>query len=81
MDKMVEWLKYEYIDQAKKSVTVALMWEKWMFPFTVEVDVEKAQLESFRKELRGDKGFEWQAWAAAAEYCADEKTNLEEALT
>jgi tetratricopeptide (TPR) repeat protein len=81
MDKNVEWLKYEFINQTEKNVTVALMWEKWMFPFTVEVDVDKVQLQSFRNELKNSKGFDWQPWAQAAEWCADHNTNLEEALT
>ncbi|MEO7311611.1 MAG: DUF2911 domain-containing protein [Chitinophagaceae bacterium] len=80
MDKLVEWLKYEFINQSENKATIALMWEKWMFPFTVEVDVQKDQLESFRKELKTDKGFDWKPWAQAAEYAADHNTNLEEAL-
>ena len=57
-----------------------MQWEKWQFSFKVEVDVEKYQLQSFRNELRTDKGFDAKAWAQAAEWCADHKTNLEEAL-
>ena len=67
MDKNVELLKYEFLNQMEKNLTVALMWEKWMFPFIVEVDVDKAQMESFRRELKTDKGFDWQPWAQAAE--------------
>ena len=37
-------------------------------------------MESFRRELKTDKGFDWQPWAQAAEQCADRNTNLEEAL-
>lgn len=80
LDKTVEWLQYQFINQTANSATVALQWEKWQFAFKVEVEVEKYQLQSFRNELRSDKGFDWKAWVQAAEWCADNKTNLEEAL-
>ncbi len=80
LEKPVEWLKYEFINQLVNSAEIALQWEKWQFAFKVETDVEKYQLQSFRNELRSDKGFDYNAWAQAAEWCADHKTNLDEAL-
>jgi len=80
LDKSVEWLKYEFTNQTANSATLALQWEKWQFAFKVTVDVEKYQLQSFRSELRSNKGFDHEAWVQAAEWCADHNTNLEEAL-
>jgi len=80
MDKSVEWLKYEFMDETDNSAVIALLWEKWKIPFKVEVDYLKTQLESFRRELRSDKGFTWRAWQQAAQFCAQANTNLEEAL-
>ncbi len=80
MDKEVEWLKYEFLDQKENSATIALEWEKLSIPFKVEVDYVKTQLESFRRELRTDKGFTWNAWMQAAQFCAQRNTNLEEGL-
>ena len=34
----------------------------------------------FRIELRTDKGFQWESWAQAAQWCVDKNTNLEQAL-
>jgi tetratricopeptide (TPR) repeat protein len=51
-----------------------------MIPFKVEVDYAKSQLESFRKELRSDKGFNWEAWDQAAQWCLQHNTNLDQAL-
>ena len=79
-DKSVEWLKYEFADQAPNSAVVQLQWEKLIIPFKVEVDVVGTQLASFRKELRSEKGFNWEAWDQAAAFCAQHKTNLDEAL-
>lgn len=79
-DKSVEWLKYEFTDQTPSSATVVLEWEKLVIPFKVDVDAVGTQLASFRNELRSEKGFNWEAWDQAAQYCAQNKTNLDEAL-
>jgi len=80
LDKNIEWLKYEFSNEKENSATIALQWEKLMIPFKVEVDYIKTQLESFRKELQTDKGFIWQSWNQAAQWCLQHNTNLEEAL-
>ncbi|HJP62829.1 MAG TPA: DUF2911 domain-containing protein [Mucilaginibacter sp.] len=79
-DKSVEWLKYEFTDQAPSSAVVALQWEKLVIPFKIDVDVVGTQLASFRRELQGEKGFTWEGWDQAAQYCVQNKTNLDEAL-
>lgn len=81
-DKSVEWLKYEFTDQAPTSAKVRLQWEKKIISFKIEVDLIKTQIASFRKELRGDKALPgmWQTWNQAAAYCAANKTNLKEGL-
>ncbi|MBI3719266.1 MAG: DUF2911 domain-containing protein [Sphingobacteriales bacterium] len=75
-----EWLQYEFENETPNSAVIALNWEKVKIPFKVEVDLIKTQLESFRRELRSDKGFTADAWAQAAQFCVDNNTNLEEAL-
>ncbi len=73
-----EWLKYEFTNQTPNSATINLVWEKLRIPFKVEVDLQKEQLESFRRELRSDKGFTSNAWVQAAQYTLANNTNLEE---
>lgn len=80
-DKSVEWLKYEFTNQTESAATVALQWEKIMIPFSIETDYITNQLQSFRNELRTDKGFGWQAWNEAAQWSLQHHTNLEQALT
>lgn len=82
LEKSVEWLKYEFLDETDSSATVALSWEKLMFPFRIETDHIHLQLESFRRELRSEKSFNtgWQTWNQAANYCLINNVNLEEAL-
>ncbi len=80
LEQSVEWLKYEFLNQQENKATIALLWEKISFPFTVEVDLNKTQVASYRKELVTEIGFTWQPWQTAAQWCADHNTNLEEAL-
>jgi hypothetical protein len=80
-DQSVEWLKYEFTNQTPSSAMVTLEWEKLAIPFKVDVDFVATQLASFRKELRGERGFTWDGWNQAALFCAQNKTNLEEGLT
>ncbi|MEI9957380.1 MAG: DUF2911 domain-containing protein [Ferruginibacter sp.] len=79
-NESVERLRYEFMDEKDNSATVALLWEKLKIPFTISVDYIKTQLESFRRELRSDEGFGPDAWVQAANFCADNNTNLQEAL-
>lgn len=80
LDKSVEWLTYEFINQTENGATILLSWEKLSFPIKIEVDLIKTQVESFRKELRTDIGFTWMPWQTAAQWCVEHNTNLEEAL-
>jgi len=76
----VERLRYEFMDETENSAVIALLWEKKKIPFKVEVDYIKTQLQSFRNELRSNKGFRWDAYAQAADFCVEHNINLDEAL-
>lgn len=82
LDKSVEWLKYEFMNESDSTATVALEWEKLMIPFKVEVNYLELQIASFRKELRSEKSFSpgWQTFNQAASFCAQRNVNLDEAL-
>ncbi len=80
LDKTVEWLKYEFMNETENAATVSLQWEKLMIPFKIETDYIKDQLASFRNELRNSKGFIWQSWNQAASWALAHNTNLNEAL-
>jgi hypothetical protein len=80
LNESVEWLKYEFMNETENGATIALMWEKLKIPFKVEIDYVKTQMESFRKELKSNKGFRPDAWQQAAQFASDHNTNLEEAL-
>jgi len=76
-----EWLTYEFTDRETDHGTVALMWEDLKLPLALAVpDAPGLWVESMRRELRNNNGFTWQSWNAAAQYCAQNKVNLEEGL-
>lgn len=80
LEKSVEWLKYEFVNQTDHGATIALIWEKLMIPFKVEVDYIANQLAVFRNELQTNKGFTWTTWDQAAQWALQNNVNLEEAL-
>lgn len=79
--EFTEWLTYEFIDRKPDRTVVALKWENLMIPFSIAVpDVKALYVEKMRNDLKSSTGFNYQSWAAAANYCAQNDVNLEEAL-
>ena len=76
-----EWLTYEFTEREPAKATVALEWEELAVPVTITVDdVNALWVDGMRKDLRQWSGFSWQNWEAAAQFCAQNKVNLPEAL-
>jgi hypothetical protein len=76
-----EWLTYEFTDRRPDRATLALAWENLQLPMTITVPgATDLWVEQLRRELRSNPGFQWQGWRQAANYCLQQKTNLEEAL-
>jgi hypothetical protein len=80
LDKSVEWLKYEFTEQREKSCTIAMLWEKLMIPFKVEVDVDNIVLARLREQVTSQKGFNSTNMIQASSFCFNKNINLEEAL-
>ncbi len=78
LDKSVEWLKYEFINQTDNSATIALSWEKRMIPFKVEADVQGLQIASFKSDFRTTRPAD--DYVQAANYCLENNIELEQAL-
>ena len=80
LDKSVEYLKYEFIEQKEKYCVIALQWEKLSIPFKVDVDVDNIVIAKLREQVTSQKGFNALNMQAAANYCLNKNINLEEAL-
>jgi hypothetical protein len=75
-----EVLTYDFPERRPDRTVVALKWENLAVPFTITVDhPEQLYVENMRRELRSNAGFGGQGWLAAANYCLQNKTNLEQA--
>lgn len=76
-----EWLSYSFIDRKPDAAVLALQWEELELPirFSLPNDLE-LYVNQFRDDLKGGKGFNWIAYNEAAQFCAQNGINLEEAL-
>ena len=70
--------KYDFSDETPNSAVIAMSWEKRRIPFTVEADIEKLQMESFRSEFRITRPF--YDFIQAANYCLEHNVELDQAL-
>ena len=80
LDKSVEYLKYEFIEQKEKNCVIALQWEKLSIPFRVDVDVDNIILARMREQVTGQRGFNALLLQSAANYFINKGINLDEAL-
>jgi len=63
------------------SATAFLQWENKRISFKIDVpNVNDIYVAKIRADLQGWPGFNYQNWQNAAQFCADHKVNLEEAL-
>ena len=76
-----EYLSYDFDERKTDQATIALRWEKLRVPFSVKVpNMTDLYLANMRRELQSTAGFSWVGFQAAANYCVQQNTNLEEAL-
>ncbi len=76
-----EWLTFGFEDRLAKSAKAYMRWEKKRIPFTIEVpNINEVYVSKMREELRSALGFKQENWITAAQFCAQNKINLEEAL-
>jgi tetratricopeptide (TPR) repeat protein len=77
-----EFLTYGFDERHPDSAVAYLQWEKKRIPLKIEVpDVNALYVAKMRQELQSWQGFNYQDWQTAAQFCADNKLNLDEALT
>ena len=81
MAESKERLTYQFDGQTPNSAVLSMLWEKVKIPFTVSVDLQKTQIEAFRREFNMGQFYSyWQNMNTAANYCLVNNINLEEAL-
>ena len=75
-----EALEYRFTDLTPDGGVIVMQWEELGVPFEIEVDTHDLVLAKIRNDLRHLPGFSWQGWNSAANYCARNKINYEEAM-
>jgi hypothetical protein len=77
-----EWLTYGFDDRRPTSTVAYLQWEKKRVDLKIEVkNVNDIYVEKIRADLQGHRmGFSNESWMDAAQFCAQNKINLNEAL-
>ena len=76
-----EYLTYGFDERLPNSAIAYLQWENKRIPFKIELpDVNNIYVSIMRDQLRSNVGFDYRNYAQAANFCAQNKINLEEAL-
>ena len=76
-----EFLTYGFDDRLPGSAVAFLQWENKRIPFRIAVpNVNELWVAQMRADLRGWAGFDYRNWQAAAQFAADNKVALDEAL-
>jgi tetratricopeptide (TPR) repeat protein len=76
-----EFLTYGFDERRPQSAVAYLQWEKKRVSLKIDVpDVNDIYVAEIRRELLAWPGFNWQNWQNAAQFCAQKKINLDEAL-
>ena len=76
-----EWLTYEFTEREPAKATVALKWEELQVPSRSRSTTRtRSGSTTCARDLRGSAGFNWQNWQQAADFCAQNKIDLPEAL-
>jgi len=63
----------------RTSAELTLNWEKKQFPVKIEFAVDDIFVANAENELKGQLGFNWQAYNAAANYCLQNNVYLDKA--
>jgi len=76
-----EFLTFNFDERRPSSTVVYLQWEKKRASFKIEVpNITQLYVDQMREDLLTWPGFNYQNWQNAAQFCADNKINLDEAL-
>lgn len=76
-----EFLTYEFTERLPNKARAEMQWEDLAVSWTVEVpDVNAVYISELKRDLSGSHAWQSAAWRAAARFCADNNTHLEQGL-
>jgi tetratricopeptide (TPR) repeat protein len=75
-----EWLTYDFINLSPNSAVLVLNWEKKQFPVKIEYATNQLVVANAKQQLTNMQGFTWMGFSSAANYCAQNKVELDQGL-
>jgi tetratricopeptide (TPR) repeat protein len=76
-----EYLTFGFDERTSKSAIAFVQWENKKVPFKIDLpNVNDLYVAKMRNELRSSTGFDARNYTTAAQFCATNKVNLDEAL-
>ena len=76
-----EWLTYEFTTRRPEEATAELQWEELSVPWTIKVpNANDIYVSRLKQELNSVPGFMPQGYDAAAQFCVQANTHLDQAL-
>lgn len=76
-----EFLTYAFDERRPSSAIAFLQWENKRFNLKIDVpNVNELYVAQIRRDLQSWPGFNYRNWQNAAQFCANNKINLDEAL-
>jgi len=76
----VEQLMFLFENVKSNAATISLYWGKKKISFPIEVDVKNITLASIKAQMTNVQAFNWQGAYSAAQYCAANNLDMEQAL-
>ena len=76
-----EWLTYEFTERKPAQATAELQWEELAVPIGIKVNnISDLYFTRLQRELTSVPGFSYQGYMAAAQYCLNSNSHLDEGL-
>jgi hypothetical protein len=76
-----EWLTYEFTERRPNETTLELQWEDLAIPIKIKAEnTNEIYITRLKEELTSVPGFDYKSYDAAAMFCVNAKTNLDQAL-
>ena len=79
--EFTEWLTYSFTARMPESTILELRWENLAIPINISLPNSDAiYVNKFKEDLKGGRGFYWQNYVEAVNFCVAHNTHLDQAL-
>ena len=76
-----EWLTYEFVNRKPDFAMLSMKWERKNAAIKIEVpNINEIYINTFKEQLGGSLGFQWQSFNTAATFCLNANYDLKQGL-